>query len=32
MDFNDFLDLIVARVSSKDTKEDLRKVFHLFDD
>jgi len=32
LDFNEFLDLMTARVSSKDTKEDLKKVFHLFDD
>jgi centrin-1 len=32
MDFNEFLDLMTARVSSKDTREDLKKVFSLFDD
>lgn len=32
LDFNEFLDLMTARVSSKDTREDLKKVFSLFDD
>lgn len=32
MDFNEFLDLMTARVSNKDTREDLKKVFNLFDD
>jgi len=32
MDFNEFLDLMTARVSTKDTREDLKKIFHLFDD
>ena len=32
LDFTEFLDLMTARVSNKDTKEDLRKVFNLFDD
>lgn len=32
LDFNEFLDLMTARVSNKDTREDLSKVFKLFDD
>lgn len=32
MEFTEFLDLMTARVSNKDTREDLRKVFTLFDD
>lgn len=32
IDFNQFLDLMTARVSTKDTKEDMRKVFNLFDE
>jgi Ca2+-binding EF-hand superfamily protein len=32
IDFNEFLDLMTARVSNKDTREDLKKVFNLFDD
>ena len=32
LDFNEFLDLMTQRVSSKDTREDLKKVFSLFDD
>jgi centrin-1 len=32
IDFNDFLELMTARVSNKDTREDLKKVFNLFDD
>lgn len=31
VDFNEFLDLMTARVSNKDTREDLKKVFNLFD-
>jgi centrin-1 len=31
IDFHEFLDLMTQRVSNKDTKEDLRKVFALFD-
>ena len=27
MDFNEFLDLMTARVSTKDTREDLKKYF-----
>lgn len=32
LDFSEFLDLMTARVSSKDSKEDLKKVFNMFDD
>lgn len=32
LDFNEFLDLMTQRVSSKDTREDMKKVFSLFDD
>lgn len=32
VDFNEFLDLMTARVSNKDTREDLKKVFNLFDE
>lgn len=32
IDFNDFLDLMTARMSSKDSREDILKVFRLFDD
>ena len=32
MDFDQFLDLMTQRVSQRDTREDLRKVFHLFDE
>lgn len=32
LDFSEFLDLMTARVSNKDTREDLKKVFSLFDE
>lgn len=32
IDFNEFLDLMTARISDKDSKEDIEKVFKLFDD
>lgn len=32
MEFEEFLDLMTSRVSAKDNKSDLRKVFHLFDE
>ena len=32
MDFDQFLDLMTQRVSQRDTREDLRKVFNLFDE
>ncbi len=31
IDFNEFLDLMTQRVSNKDTREDLKKVFNFFD-
>jgi centrin-1 len=32
IDFNEFLELMTARISDKDSKEDIEKVFRLFDD
>jgi centrin-1 len=32
IDFDEFLDMMTARMSDKDTKEDISKVFRLFDD
>ncbi|CAN0058399.1 unnamed protein product, partial [Phaeothamnion confervicola] len=32
IDFEEFLDMMTAKMSDKDTKEDIRKVFNLFDD
>jgi len=32
LDFNAFLDLMTARISNKDSREDMKKVFMLFDD
>merc|ERR1712045_515438 len=32
IDFEEFLDMMTARMSDKDTKEDIDKVFRLFDD
>ena len=32
IDFAEFLDLMTARISDKDSKEDIEKVFKLFDD
>eukprot|EP00593_Proboscia_inermis_P006178 CAMPEP_0171309548 /NCGR_PEP_ID=MMETSP0816-20121228/19726_1 /TAXON_ID=420281 /ORGANISM="Proboscia inermis, Strain CCAP1064/1" /LENGTH=171 /DNA_ID=CAMNT_0011793165 /DNA_START=127 /DNA_END=642 /DNA_ORIENTATION=+ len=32
IDFDEFLDLMTARMSDKDSKEDIQKVFNLFDD
>lgn len=32
IDFDEFLKLMTSRISDKDTAEDLRKVFNLFDD
>lgn len=32
IDFDEFLDLMTARMSDKDSKEDIQKVFTLFDD
>mmetsp|Transcript_10575 Transcript_10575/g.1596 ORF Transcript_10575/g.1596 Transcript_10575/m.1596 type:complete len:117 (+) Transcript_10575:190-540(+) len=32
IDFDEFLDMMTARLSDKDTAEDINKVFRLFDD
>ena len=32
IDFEEFLDMMTARMSDKDTREDVNKVFRLFDD
>mmetsp|Transcript_14046 Transcript_14046/g.12019 ORF Transcript_14046/g.12019 Transcript_14046/m.12019 type:complete len:175 (+) Transcript_14046:97-621(+) len=32
IDFKEFLDMMTARMSDKDTREDIDKVFRLFDD
>mmetsp|Transcript_14111 Transcript_14111/g.20863 ORF Transcript_14111/g.20863 Transcript_14111/m.20863 type:complete len:165 (+) Transcript_14111:100-594(+) len=32
IDFDEFLDMMTARMSDKDTREDINKVFQLFDD
>jgi Ca2+-binding EF-hand superfamily protein len=32
IDFEEFLDMMTARMSDKDSKEDISKVFKLFDD
>merc|ERR1712000_3614 len=32
IEFDEFLDMMTARMSDKDTKEDIAKVFRLFDD
>ena len=32
IDFEEFLHLMTARVSDKDTRENIRKIFNLFDD
>ena len=32
IDFEEFLDLMTAGISDTDNKEDIRKVFNLFDD
>ena len=32
IDFSQFFDLMTARVSDKDTRENVRKLFNLFDD
>merc|ERR1719172_454781 len=32
IDFDEFLDMMTAKMSDKDTKEDIQKVFNLFDD
>ena len=30
--FDDFLDLMTAKMSDKDTREDINKIFNMFDD
>lgn len=32
IDFDEFLELMTARVSDKDSRENIRKIFNLFDD
>merc|ERR1712057_147580 len=32
IDFEEFLDMMTAKMSDKDTREDIMKVFNLFDD
>ena len=32
IDFDEFLDMMTAKMSDKDTREDIAKVFNLFDD
>ena len=32
IDFDEFLDMMTARMSDKDTRDDINKVFRLFDD
>lgn len=32
IDFDEFLHLMTARISDKDSRDDIRKVFNLFDD
>jgi centrin-1 len=32
IDFEEFLDMMTARMSDKDTRDDINKVFRLFDD
>jgi centrin-1 len=32
IDFQEFLELMTARISDKDSREDIEKVFKLFDD
>ena len=32
IDFEEFLTLMTARVSDKDSRENIRKIFNLFDD
>ena len=31
-DFEEFLDMMTARISDRNTKDDLKRVFNLFDD
>ena len=32
IDFEEFLDMMTARMSDKDSRDDIKKVFKLFDD
>jgi centrin-1 len=32
IEFKEFLDLMTARMSDRDTREDIKKVFRLFDE
>ncbi len=32
IDFEEFLDMMTARMSDKDSRDDIQKVFKLFDD
>ena len=32
IDFEEFLDMMTAKMSDKDSREDIKKVFNLFDD
>ena len=32
IDFEEFIRLMTARISEKDSRDDVRKVFNLFDD
>ena len=32
IEFDEFLDMMTARMSDKDTRDDISKVFRLFDD
>lgn len=32
IDFDEFLDMMTAKMSDKDSREDIQKVFNLFDD
>ena len=32
IDFDEFLDMMTARMSDRDTREDINKVFRLFDE
>ena len=32
IDFGEFLDMMTARMSDKDTRDDINKVFRIFDD
>mmetsp|Transcript_44416 Transcript_44416/g.115445 ORF Transcript_44416/g.115445 Transcript_44416/m.115445 type:complete len:98 (+) Transcript_44416:664-957(+) len=32
IDFNDFLEIMTAKMGEKDSREDIMKAFHLFED